>query len=439
MRIKNRSGFCDANHSALKHPDFHPFPFTLIFPRPAERALTVRILYIRVCNSLPLFGKMKLPSPSRIRYAVRPAYSPIRTDFMKLAPPKLIFRLCFCLGLPVLLLPTSCTTTGPPVGAMPTSRQMTRYLMKPADPQTYWIQPYMTEHGPAFRNANRTYPGHADILPFISAGDSSRPLVMAAGYGREEIPALFDTTSRGNWMDFYTCQLTQVVPLAKTTSNRTPLRITPTHVQDPLVSYSGILSSMRFGKVRFENPVVNIRPQYLTLGPLGRSGEAPEALMVVGTDCLRKLSFFQIDYPGRRVGMATSEPYTMIPETVVAVLPLFDYKGAFAVRGRLDNYEGYILVDCAGDYTVAMSGNQSSANLRVEVLRLDNLDVESHHSQNLTEPEFPRLGRGLLSKYRVTFDIKKSRLILQKPFYEEPTPEDRSLFGLRPEFNRPPE
>jgi len=335
------------------------------------------------------------------------------------------------------LLFCGCTHQGrPPVGAIPTDRQMADYLKNTKDANTFWVSvgPSSTGHGYTFRNANRVHNGKVTAVEFASPGESSRPLIMVSSRTGAKFPSLLDTTTRNSWVDFQASQDMRIAPLSKTPANKEPLRIRPRHVEDNMVSFCGISDMLRFGKLRVENPVLNIRPQYLTLGTLSRSNEQPEPQIVIGNELQRNFSFVQYDFPDRQVIFSTTERYEPEPNSVIAELTLYRHKGALACKGQINDYEGYILLDVAGNYPVALDTGESAADIRIGDLKIDNAAVVSADSKRMLLGEFPRVARAVLKNYRLTFDFEQAKIIIQKPYTEDIIPTERSIFRMRDEF-----
>ena len=148
---------------------------------------------------------------------------------------------------------------------------------------------------------------------------------------------------------------------------------------------------------------------------MGRGLEKPIPTALIGVDILEKFTSILLDYPRREIRFATSSIYKPEPGRLVADLPMKQYRGGLVVHGHMGDYEGYFLVDTAGDYDVAMPFPKRGVEPE---LWIDNVQFSDVVVADSTKPGFgshqiPAIGGRLLSQYRLVFDFARNRLLFE--------------------------
>ena len=104
------------------------------------------------------------------------------------------------------------------------------------------------------------------------------------------------------------------------------------------------------------------------------------------------------------------------PELLHASLPMKQYRGGLAVEGHMGEYEGYFLIDTAGDYEVAMPdpARSQEPELWLDNVRFENVTVSDSTQPGFGEHRIPAIGARLLARHRVVFDFKRNRMIFER-------------------------
>ena len=305
----------------------------------------------------------------------------------------------------------SCNTTSPPVGAVPTASTQAEWLSRTKDPRFYSMYVHQTPVGPSFDNANRLHDVQFADFKLLKFKKAAVTRIEFKDRRGNRVPALIDTTSRRSWVAMDTAAKMEMELLGK----REPHAATPEHVKDDYLGYAMALSTLRLDNIAIENGILFARPQYRTLGPMGRGLEKPIPEALIGVDILEKFTSILIDYPRHQMRVATSSTYKPQTGRVVADLPMKQYRGGLVVEGHMGDYEGYFLIDTAGDYEVAMPFPKRGVEPE---LWLDNVRFEDVIVSDSTKPGFgshqiPSIGGRLLSQYRIVIDFARNRLLFE--------------------------
>ncbi len=299
-----------------------------------------------------------------------------------------------------VLLTTACKTTETkPV----TWKEQSVYMAKACDPQIYGFGIYQTPGGIEYRGGTRLHPNQAVELP-MKAENPLRPAVMLRGKFGLESPLLFDFASSSSWLEFDTAQSIGAVPVGERGAEL---------VKQPGEEIPGCLSlvpSMRFDQLYVERPLVYVRMANGPLGTVARGIEKPELKGVLGWDMLKKFGRIQLDYPGKRMVLSTTEAgYVPNPALLIAKIPLVKYAGACVVRGSVDGKAGLILIDPAGDFEVATDGAAAVSSVQLDAGLIFSAPAVS------SSPGGTRIGARLLQNYTVTVCPQAGTVYFEKP------------------------
>lgn len=299
---------------------------------------------------------------------------------------------------------------------IPFSQQQTRALFKNArPPQAFGLTVYNTERGPVFAGSHRVHSGHVAVMPFIGKSDPRAPVIAMTARGVKDIPALIDTASRENWMIPTVASATAVVPL----TGPNPFSSQAVHVYDEIGGYAGLLHKIMFDKLHMENAVFYIRAAYGPMGPPARWMRDPVPQVVLGVPFLRAFSFVTLDFPSRTVFLSSTMPFPGSPdESLIVRLPLLDVRGVLAVEGTLRGEPATFILDTGGDFDIALNDPQELTVRRISIGDLvfpPEANVKNARDLGLGEIEYPRIGRGLLSRYKVTFDFRNRQVWFERP------------------------
>ena len=316
--------------------------------------------------------------------------------------------------IPVLLLLTSgCITPKKSIkGTRPDARELSKKLQDAEDPRKYWIKVYRGKDGPQFIDAHRLHRHQAEEANNTTKRGQNAPTFNLAIRRNQEISSLIDTMSEKNWIEYLTADTYGV-----RTIGPEPYFLQPKHVKDEVESYIGLLPKVRIGNLHMESVIVNVRPQYQTLGPLNRGLERPDPMMVLGHDFLKPFSFVQFDNLNRIISFSTTSAYRTVKPNVIAALDFrYDAKG-LVVQGSTKFYRGDIAIDLAGDYEMAVPYPESIREKQLilgDFVRQD-ITVSNSLDYGFYANCLPSIGNKLLQDFIVTIDNQKKKIYFELP------------------------
>ncbi len=323
-----------------------------------------------------------------------------------------MFRRVMFLGLLAL---AGCATTKDEHIIPFTLEQRQAFFARARPPQAYGLTVYTTENGPVFAGAHRLHQGDVALLDFESSGDASAPVIEITARGDQHVNALIDTSSRENW----------VIPTAAlrlgltALSGPNPYETRAGHVYDEVGGYAGLVHKITLEELNAENIVFYTRAAFGPLGPPARwlNDPAPEA--VLGTSFLRSFSYVQIDFRARVALFASTQSFKAPPEAMlVARVPLKDVRGVLGVEGVMDGEPMTFILDTGGDFELVMNEPPAPTVRRLSVGELvfpREVNVVASMDQGMGETSYPRIGRKLLSRYRVSFDFRNKWVYFERP------------------------
>ena len=295
--------------------------------------------------------------------------------------------------------------------------QLNALFTRARPPQVFGLTVYSSDGGPVFAGGNRVHQGDLASLTFLGQGTNPAPVVMLAGRGEMGLPALLDTCARENWATARTAEQLGLVML----SGPPPYVAQPAHVYDEVGGAAGLAQKIMLAESHVENVVFYQRTALGPLGPLARWVDQPAPVAVLGSALLRSFSYVQLDFPRRTAVFSSSRRFTPPSEsTLVARLPLREILGVPAVEGALDGDPVTLLLDSAGDYELVMHEPAADTVRRLSVGDLvfpPDVNVASSLDQGLGPITYPRVGRRLLARYKVTLDYRGKAV-----YFERPTP-----------------
>jgi hypothetical protein len=317
--------------------------------------------------------------------------------------------------LPLLLLLAGCATT-PDEHIIPLNTQQTQALFARArPPQAFGLTVYSTERGPVFAGAHRLHTGQAARMPFTGVGDADAPLIGLTARSVKEIPALLDTSSRENWIILSLAPALGIVSLA----GPDPFKANAAHVYDEIGGYAGLLHKVLLDKLHVENSVFHVRAATGPLGPPARWMQDPVPQAVLGLPFLRAFSYVQLDFANRSALFSATTPYGgPVEDLFLARLPLRDVRGVLGVEGTLNGEPMTFVLDTGGAFELALNDPPEPTVRRLsagDLIFPPNVSVQSARDLGLGDIDYPRIGRGLLSRYRVTFDFRNRFIYFERP------------------------
>lgn len=315
-----------------------------------------------------------------------------------------------CIGIGLAFLAGGCATSNE---IKPLTDSRLRGIFSQAkDARNFWVTVYQADKGVQFAGANRLHPEHIASLPFITETSSTAPMIHADNGREETIAALIDTTAARSWLDFATFTRVKATPLGPPAYD-----YTPRNVNDSIPGYASILTKLRFDQLHMESALFHFRAATGPLGYLARGEDHPAPSAILGCDILKAFAFVQIDYPNHSVIFSATSEYSPDVTNLIAALPLNEVEGAYAAEGMADNEKKLILLDSAGNFEMAMDNPPSDKLKQISVgdLVFRNVTAVSSKDRSLGLLSHPRIGRQLLSRFKITFVPKKKLVYFERP------------------------
>lgn len=318
--------------------------------------------------------------------------------------------------LPLLLIGLAGCATPRDEHIVPFNAQQREALLARArPPQAFGLTVYNTERGPLFAGAHRVHSGQAARMPFVNRADPHAPMIAITARSMKDIPALIDSTSRENWI---------IPPLAASLhvvlmTSPKPFETQAAHVYDEIGGYAGLLHRVILDQLHMENVVLYLRGATGPMGPPARWLQDPDPEIVLGLPFLRAFSYVTFDFAERTLTFSATTPYPGADETrLIARLPLVDVRGVLGVEGALNGEPATFLLDTGGDYDLVKNEPQDGTLRRLTVGDLvfpRNIEIKTARELGLGDIDYPRIGRGLLGRYRVTLDFRNQQVVFERP------------------------
>lgn len=317
-------------------------------------------------------------------------------------------------GLLLTLLLSACgCMTGRPESSLPYSDPRVKaFLAQAQDPRRHWLHVYNSNNGPMYVGGHRLHPNQVAVLPFQSYKVPTGPIVFVRTSTENQELALVDTTTKESWLSFDLALKIGLIPLGPP-----PHELTPIHVKDDARGVIGVLSKLRFDELHMENALFYTRLTDRGLGPLVRDRYRWKPGIIIGYDMLGAFRFVQFDFANREMTLSSTLPYEPNEEKLVATVKLVERGGVVTAEGVIDGYEGPIIIDVAGDYHIASPEPAAEYAQHVELgsLVLRHVPAVYTDAAGLGYPAYPRIGRKLLSRFKVTLDNKRKLIYLERP------------------------
>lgn len=305
--------------------------------------------------------------------------------------------------------------TPPDEHIIPFSQSQTQALFaRSRPPQAFGLTVYSTDHGPVFAGANRVHQGQFVQMPMINRTDARAPEINLTARGIKEIPALVDTASRENWVSSGMAAQMGIVLL----SGPAPYRTEAVHVYDEIGGFAGLQHKIMLDTMHIENVLFYVRGASGPLGAPARWLQDPVPQAVLGAPFLRAFSFVTFDFGLRTIFFSATSPYQPPEGTLLARAKLIDIRGVLGVEGLINGEAVTFVIDSGGDFELVQN-EPSSATIRRAVagdlVFPPDIKVETAREIGLGDIEYPRIGRQLLSRYRVTFDFRNKWIYFERP------------------------
>lgn len=317
------------------------------------------------------------------------------------------------LMLSILVLAGCRTPSGKPADKPLSKTQQESYLARAKPPQQFGFSIYAVDDGMAYAGHGRLHPNHFTSAEMIK---ENIPVISMRGRSpRNTLNALVDTSSPVSWMEFSVSQEfsahfmginQQVIPY-RGSLNTGGIR-----------AFAGVITQMRIDNLFIENMPFYIRMSSGSLGPLARGIRKPRVDAIVGYDNLRNFEYIQFDPYNNTISFSATTPYVpseSLPCEVVRIVKATKY--GLAVEGEIDGQPTPMVLDFAGDFSLARGDVKVSTTREMRIGEMEFNDVPTLVLPVHAAP--PRLGRKLLTPYLVTICNKKGVVYFEKLPSEE--------------------
>lgn len=328
--------------------------------------------------------------------------------------------------LAALLFTAGCASPKP-LRQLPLSQdELDQFLSSGRDARNYGITIYSDAAGPRFEFANRVHQDRSAQSGFASPPGSRVPVIRARSGSAsfDDLDLLLDSSARQNWL------LMSTIKDMDYRTFKPPMGEYADHVVADIPGYAGVANKLILQELHVESPIFYLPPARGNLGPLaraeGQTGETPGAKAyrslgariqaVMGAALMRSFAFIRFDFPNRTVRFSSNSTYKPgATSSVLANLPLRDWRGRPAVQGTLGGEPILLVIDTAGSFDIALPGDTEgvSGPLVLGDLQIDEVALSTHDGLGLPETFPARIGLGLLSRYALTLDHKNQRVWIE--------------------------
>ncbi len=291
------------------------------------------------------------------------------------------------------------------------SDEVKSYYGAAKDPRRFFLTLYDHVHGPEFKGSNRLHAGQVAQLPFETPRRGSAPVISVSTTRHRIIASLVDTSSSENWI-----AVQQVAGAAGVALSPPAFRASPEHVRDPVDGYLSHLDALKLDGLRVESVLSFLRGSWDGLGPIARGVEKPEPGLVLGMRFLRPFAFVQFDFPERRITFSTDRAYKPLKDLLLTSAPYVDDMGPLQIAAAIDGKQTRVLLDTAGSFDIILPQARDGLlrHLAIGGLELHDLEIAFDETVSGTSA-VPRIGRGVLSRYRMTLDSRSKVVHFEDP------------------------
>lgn len=319
----------------------------------------------------------------------------------------------------LVLLLASSGCLHPPGGSL-SNDELRMYFQGAQDPRAHWLTVYESDDGSFITGGFRLHPQQSSSQHFLSGMAGRVPAITVQTHLPKRYRALIDTSSAACWISFEKALNMGLIPLGPPAYGAKPL-----HTRDDSMGYASVAGKLRFDQLHVERALIYMLD---AKGPLKATGrdlkrwKTPD--VVLGYDFLEAFRYVQINYPDRTLELSIDFGYRPSDALLVAEAPLLEVEGALGTECIIDGKPGTILIDSVGDYAVALPGSEARPIRQISIgdLVQRNVSAVSAREQGLGDLPVPRVGTEILSKFKVTFDMKERRIYFERP------PQKRFIF-----------
>lgn len=318
--------------------------------------------------------------------------------------------------LPCLLLAGCATndTDDDPQKDFPlSSGQISACLERAKPPQQFGFQVFAQQDGISYIGRGRLHPNHFSSAEVL---EENIPAIRMRGRSsRDRMNVLIDVSSPVSWMEFLTSQDFKAIFMG---INGKVVPYRGNYNTGGVPAFAAIVTQLRIDNLFIEAVPFYVRMAEGSLGPLIRGIDEPGIDAILGYDNLQSFEYIQFDLEDDTIIFSATQPYRPNDALLVETAKIIRVPGhGLAIEGIIDDELTPIILDFAGDYSLACGGIKTNTTRYIELGHMLINDVPTLALPRKTIP--PRVGRKLLEPYVVTICNKKGVVYFEQ-YPEEP-------------------
>lgn len=276
-------------------------------------------------------------------------------------------------------------------------------------PQQFGFSIFSEQGGLAYSGGGRLHPNHFTSAKML---EENIPVIKMRGRSkRNTMNVLVDTSSPVSWLEFATSQDFSAHILG---INDDVIPYRGTLNTGGIKAYAGVITQVRIDHLFIENMPFYIRMARGSLGPLVRGIRKPNIDAIMGYDNLVSFEYIQFDLQNHLIKFSASVPYTPDTERLVDIARVVHAPGhGLAIEGKIDGQPTPIILDFAGDFTLARGDVKVAVTRSAQMGHLALSNVPTLVLPVHDAP--PRVGRKLLSPYLITLCNREGLVYFERP------------------------
>lgn len=321
---------------------------------------------------------------------------------------KLLNNLTFFMLSSVVL--SGCLSLDGPKNEKPLSETQQEMILSHArPPQQFGFSIFSAQEGLAYAGSGRLHPNHFTSAKMLT---ENVPVIKMRGKSkRNTMNALVDISSPVSWLEFSTSQDFSAYLLG---INDEVIPYRGGFNTGGIKAYAAVITQVRIDNLFIENIPFYIRMASGSLGPLTRGIKKPNIDAIIGYDNLNSFEYIQFDLQNHVINFSASTPYTPNTKALLDIARIVKAPGhGLAIEGKIDAYPTPIILDFAGDFSLARGDIKVSITRSVEMGHLVVSDVPTLILPVHDAP--PRVGRKLLSPYLITICNREGLVYFEQP------------------------
>lgn len=276
----------------------------------------------------------------------------------------------------------------------PTQIEMTLSHARP--PQQFGFALRSKNGGIAYVGQGRLHPNHFASTEML---EENIPVIQMRGRSKRiNMNALVDPGSSVSWMEFSAAQDFNAYFMGV---NNLVIPYRGNYNTGGVKAFAAVVTQVRIDNLFIENVPFYVRMSQGSLGPLARGIRKPQIDAVIGYDNLQGFEYIQFDLQNNTIAFSATHPYEPNPDLLVDSAKIAKVPGhGLAVEGVLDDDDSPVILDLAGNYSLARGDIKVATTRNLELGHLAFDDVPTLVLPAHAVP--PRVGRKLLEPYLIT-------------------------------------